>query len=84
MLLQIIQGLIVVFIGVFILIFWRQITDFFGRNEWIEKHLGPTYTYNMWKFIGILAIICGLLWAGGTMQKIIIKIAEFVKKLLYL
>jgi hypothetical protein len=79
---QILQGFIVFGIGLFVLVFSRQLVDFFGRIDWVENHLGPTQSYTIVKLIGLLVMLVGILWAGGTMQIIILKIAKFVKFLM--
>lgn len=82
MLIQILQGLIVVLIGLFLVVFSRQLIDFFGRITWIEVHLGPAQSYTVMKALGLLIMVIGVLWAGGTMQILIIKLVKFVRFLM--
>ena len=37
-----------------------------GKSAWAEQHLGGGGTYTMWKLIGIIIIIVGLLIMAGT------------------
>jgi ABC-type multidrug transport system permease subunit len=54
-------GLIIVTIGVLMVRFNFQITNFFGRDNWIEKKLGGGSLYFVMKFVAIAVILFGLL-----------------------
>ncbi|MFA6423333.1 MAG: hypothetical protein WCW17_02665 [Patescibacteria group bacterium] len=38
-----------------------------GYSSWAEQHLGGGGTYTMWKLIGILLIIAGVMVLVGTL-----------------
>ena len=55
--------LLLVAIGLGILIerFTERIVNFIGYSGWAEAKLGAGGTYTMWKLIGLIVIIGGLL-----------------------
>lgn len=52
-----------ILVGILILKYTYKIVDTVGHNSWADKYLGfgtGGGTYTMWKIIGILAIIVGV------------------------
>lgn len=48
-------------VGVLIERFTERIVNFIGASGWAERTFGPGGTYTMWKLIGLIVIIVGLL-----------------------
>ena len=40
-----------------------QLTQLFGHNDLAERYLGGGGTYSMWKLLGVVCIVGGLLYA---------------------
>lgn len=64
-LVKIIVFIIAVILGIIILRKTEPLVRLFGKNEWAEEHLGGGGTYTMWKIIGLLVIIAGLIYMVG-------------------
>ncbi len=60
---HILIGMILVGLGFFMVWKTRLIVDFFGSIDWADRHLGGGGTSLMYKFIGIILILTGFLWA---------------------
>jgi hypothetical protein len=60
---NILIGLILVVIGFVIVWKTRNFMDFFGPIAWAEAKLGGGGTSLMYKFIGIVFIFIGFMWA---------------------
>jgi len=54
-----------ILLGILILIYTQKIVDTVGHSDWAERYLGfgGGGTYNMWKIIGILIIMAGVVIA---------------------
>jgi len=48
-------------LGILIERFTERIVSFIGYSGWAESKLGAGGTYTMWKLIGLLVIIAGVL-----------------------
>ena len=48
-------------LGILIERFTERIVNFVGYSGWAESKLGAGGTYTMWKLIGLLVIIAGVL-----------------------
>jgi hypothetical protein len=46
-------------VGIVAILYAKWITDTTGRVDWAEKYLGSYGTYNLWKILGVLAIVMG-------------------------
>lgn len=54
-------GALIVFGGIMILKYNYQVVNVFGRNNVFERRLGAGSSYPMFKLIGVLIIVGGLL-----------------------
>lgn len=60
---NILIGIVLVAAGFGIVWKTRAIIGFFGPIDWADRHLGGGGTALMYKFIGIVLILVGFLWA---------------------
>lgn len=60
---NILIGLALVAIGFVIVWKTRKIVDIFGTSDWADTKLGGGGTMLMYKFIGIIIIFVGFMWA---------------------
>jgi hypothetical protein len=62
-------GVITIIIGMLVMRYNFQITNTFGKVGWAENHLGGGLggTYVMWKLVGLLLVILGLLYMFNVM-----------------
>jgi hypothetical protein len=60
---RILIGLALVGIGSYMVIKTRKMMNFFGRIPWADAKLGGGGTAMVYKFIGIIFILAGFLWA---------------------
>ena len=60
---RIILGIIVLLMGVGVIWKTRAIVGFFGHIEWAERKLGGGGTYLIYKTVGIILCIWGMLYA---------------------
>lgn len=51
--------------GIAVINYTKYIVDISGKSQWAEEKF-PGGTYSMWKFIGLLVILFGFLYALGT------------------
>ncbi len=58
-------GLIVAALGTAAIKYNFQLVNMTGSQDWIESKLGGGSTYFVYKIFGLLAIVCGLLYATG-------------------
>jgi hypothetical protein len=49
-------------IGICLMRYCEPLVRLFGKNDWAERHLGSGGSYTMWKLIGILVIVVGILY----------------------
>ncbi|HEX5429482.1 MAG TPA: hypothetical protein VFX17_00160 [Patescibacteria group bacterium] len=61
-----IWGLVWIAIGVGVIKYSFQITNFFGHVPWAEQHIGGGGTYTMYKIAGIVIIIFAFLYMFGN------------------
>ena len=65
-------GLLGVVAGFFYIKYSKNITEAVGNLNLAEKWLGAGGSYSLHKIIGVLLIVCSILWMTGTMQAIIV------------
>lgn len=68
---KILYTLIGVGFGLSLIIYTEPIKRFTGSVEFAEKWLGSGGTYNFLKLLGIFLIVFTILWATGTIHRII-------------
>lgn len=64
---RIIVFLILLALGIAILRYTEPLVRMFGYNDLAEKYFGRGGSYTMWKLFGIILMIIGLLYLGGTL-----------------
>lgn len=62
-----IWGLVWIAIGIAIIKYSFQITNFFGHIPWAEDKLGGGGTYTAYKLAGIIFILLGFMYMFGMM-----------------
>jgi len=62
---SILVGLAMTAAGVGMVKYTFQMTNFTGRQEWIEKYAGSGSTYSVYKLFGVALVIVGILVATG-------------------
>jgi uncharacterized membrane protein YidH (DUF202 family) len=62
---SILLGLALVVAGIAFVKFTFQITNFTGRQDWIESIAGSGQTYGVYKLLGVALVLLGLLIATG-------------------
>jgi hypothetical protein len=62
---NIIIGIVLVIIGFIFVWKTRKFIEFFGPIAWADAKLGGGGTSLMYKFIGIILIFAGFMWATG-------------------
>ena len=60
---NIVIGLLLVVIGFLIVWKTRKLIEFFGTSSWADAKLGGGGTNLLYKFIGIVIIFIGFMWA---------------------
>lgn len=68
---HVITGLVLVVIGVLFVRFSFQIGNFTGSQDWIESKLGPGTTYGVYKILGVVAAVGGILYATGLSDPVL-------------
>jgi hypothetical protein len=65
-------GLLGVVAGFFYIKYSKNITEAVGSVGLAEKWLGSGGSYTLHKMIGILLVICSILWMTGTFQALLV------------
>jgi len=68
---QFILGPLVILLGLAMMRYTVQITNFTGRIDWAEQYLGPgtaAGTYTLWRLVGLGILILGALWLFGLLS----------------
>ena len=73
---RIILGLVIAFIGFWIVWKTRLIVTWFGYNDWAEEKFGPGGSNFFYKVIGVLVCFLGVFIAVGIMHDIITSFAN--------
>ena len=79
---KIITGLFGIAFGIFVLIHFKNVKDFFGDIAWAERHFGSGGTYTLIKLIGIGISVFSFLYMTGTLEDFIDMIG--LKKFLFM
>lgn len=58
-------GLVMVGLGVLMVKFTYQLTNFTGAQDWLERYTGSGSTYGIYKIVGVLLALAGLMFATG-------------------
>jgi hypothetical protein len=70
---QILQGLLGMILGIGTLVFRPKIKDFTGDIAFAEQYLGSGGTWTLLLFIGIAIFLGSLMWATGTLQSLFLE-----------
>ncbi len=68
LMLQILQGILGMALGLLILIFRPKIKDFTGDIAFAERYFGSGGTWTFLVILGIGLFLFSLMWATGSMQ----------------
>jgi hypothetical protein len=62
---HLIFGVLAIGLGALTVKYTYQLVNFTGRQMWIEKYTGQGTTYGVFKIVGVLIIVGGILYATG-------------------
>jgi hypothetical protein len=48
-------------LGYFMIVYVERIVRIFGKMFWLEDYLGPGWTYNVWRLLGLIVMFLGAL-----------------------
>ncbi len=60
-------------LGLYIIVYTKQVGDVTGEFEFVERFMGPGRTYSFLKFLGLLMIIIPFMWMFGGLEDLIVK-----------
>ena len=64
--------------GILVLMNTEQIVNTTGRVGWAERHLGGAGTFTLYKLIGIVIIVVGMLWGTGLFDSVFGGVIRFL------
>jgi hypothetical protein len=62
---------IIIVLGLLLMKYTVQVTNFTGKIDWAEKYLGSGFfsgTYTLWRLVGLIFISLAALWLFGMLD----------------
>jgi len=55
-------------LGYCMIVYVERLVRMFGRMFWLEDYLGPGWTYNIWRILGLILMFLGALVLFGKLS----------------